>query len=133
MHSIHAKAGYFGIIYDFFFICLNAPLRDFSETTGGEKSYLIPLGGTDKMGVFGYIEEYNELLSGGVIDHVTDIVVACGSGGTIAGLAIANYLSGNSDKVRYDSKIVISKTYFWFRIEERYMNIYESYELKCYY
>ena len=51
------------------------------------------------MGLYGYLDVYRELLEQGISDHVTDIVVATSSGGTLAGLAIANYLV-NRDKIR---------------------------------
>ena len=54
----------------------------------------MPLGGSNVLGSWGYIEAFHELMDEGALDGVDDIVVATGSGGTICGLAIANYLTG---------------------------------------
>ena len=67
----------------------------------GEKVYIMPVGGSDKTGSFGYIEAYNEMLKQGIADKVTDIILANGTGGTMSGLAVANHLAGNSKKIRY--------------------------------
>ena len=55
----------------------------------------MPVGGSDAVGFYGYLEAYHELMQQGVTDHVTDIVFTCGSGGTAEGLAVANYLATN--------------------------------------
>ena len=72
----------------------------FSRKSTGRCCYKIPNGGSCLIGVFGYIEAFHEMLEQGIADHVTDIVVTCGSGGTVSGLAIANYLACNG-KIRY--------------------------------
>ena len=59
----------------------------------GEESYIIPAGGSNTTGDFGYFEAFAEMLSQGILNHVTDIVFTCATGGTMAGLAIANYLA----------------------------------------
>ena len=56
--------------------------------------YLIPVGGSNALGTWGYIEAYREMMEQGVFSNITDIVVACGSGGTACGLALASHLSG---------------------------------------
>lgn len=62
----------------------------------GRNPYLIPVGGSSPLGTWGYIEMFRELLdqieSQGL--QATDIVIACGSGGTTGGLALGNHLSG---------------------------------------
>ncbi|EMS48554.1 Putative 1-aminocyclopropane-1-carboxylate deaminase [Triticum urartu] len=68
----------------------------------GRKPYVIPVGGSNSLGTWGYIEAVRELeqqiqLSGDV--QFDDIVVACGSGGTIAGLALGSKLSSLTAKV----------------------------------
>ncbi|VAI61294.1 unnamed protein product [Triticum turgidum subsp. durum] len=68
----------------------------------GRKPYVIPVGGSNSLGTWGYIEAVRELeqqiqLSGDV--QFDDIVVACGSGGTIAGLALGSKLSSLMAKV----------------------------------
>ena len=49
------------------------------------------------MGVFGYVDAYQELLEQGLSDHVTDVVITCGTAGSLAGLAIANYIVNGSN------------------------------------
>ncbi|XP_061194549.1 uncharacterized protein LOC133202707 isoform X2 [Saccostrea echinata] len=63
----------------------------------GEESYLIPVGGSNTLGVFGFLTVFEEMLP--CIPWITDIVVACGSGGTVGGLCIANHLTGSKVKV----------------------------------
>lgn len=67
----------------------------------GREPYVIPVGGSDAVGTWGYVEmveELNEQLraaggggeGGGGIGGggITDVVTACGSGGTSAGIAL---------------------------------------------
>ncbi|KAG0485239.1 hypothetical protein HPP92_009318 [Vanilla planifolia] len=68
--------------------------------TEGRKPYVIPVGGSNSLGSWGYIEAIRE------IEYQTqgsfafdDIAVACGSGGTIAGLALGSALSTLKAKV----------------------------------
>ncbi|XP_013411640.1 bifunctional D-cysteine desulfhydrase/1-aminocyclopropane-1-carboxylate deaminase, mitochondrial [Lingula anatina] len=61
----------------------------------GENSYLIPVGGSNVVGLFGYITAFQEMISQGIQRDFDDIVFACGSGGTAAGLALTNYLTGS--------------------------------------
>ncbi|KAL4227590.1 hypothetical protein ACF0H5_013033 [Mactra antiquata] len=77
---------------------MEALAKHILETTG-EQSYLIPVGGSDTVGLFGYISVFEELLSQGLHEQFDDIVFACGSGGTAGGLAIANYLTGNKLRI----------------------------------
>ena len=73
---------------------INLKLFTTREETA-EESYLLPVGGSDDVGFYGYLEAYNEMIGQGVLDHVTDIVFTCGSGGTAEGLAAANYLASD--------------------------------------
>ena len=41
---------------------------------------------------------FRELMEEGVLNKFDDIVMAVGSGGTICGLAVANYLTGSQVK-----------------------------------
>ena len=85
-------------------ICIIRPLLIFRQTTGRD-CYRISIGGSDVLGMYGYLDVYRELLEQGIGDHVTDIVVATTTGGTLAGLAIANYLV-NRDNIRCVLNIV---------------------------
>ncbi|KAI3915247.1 hypothetical protein MKX01_035506 [Papaver californicum] len=63
----------------------------------GRKPYVIPLGGSNSLGTWAYIEAAREieeqLRTGQGKMNFDDIVVACGSGGTTAGLSLASPLS----------------------------------------
>ncbi|XP_049396943.1 putative D-cysteine desulfhydrase 1, mitochondrial isoform X3 [Solanum stenotomum] len=69
----------------------------------GRKPYVIPVGGSNSLGTWGYIEAIRELEQ--QLQHLSieqkfdDIVVACGSGGTVAGLSVASRLSGLKAKI----------------------------------
>lgn len=69
------------------------------KTSSGEESYLIPVGGSTVVGLFGYITVFEEMRQQGVLDNFDDIVFACGSGGTASGLSIGNYLTGSKLRV----------------------------------
>eukprot|EP01137_Pigoraptor_chileana_P007453 Opistho-2@53084 len=60
----------------------------------GAPAYLIPVGGSNATGFWGYVEAFRELMEQGLTDSFDDIVMACGSGGTACGIAVANALSG---------------------------------------
>ncbi|XP_060082861.1 uncharacterized protein LOC132562149 [Ylistrum balloti] len=64
----------------------------------GEDVYLVPVGGSNSVGLFGYITVFEEMISQGLFDQFDDVVFACGSGGTAAGLAISNHLTGSHIK-----------------------------------
>lgn len=78
----------------------------------GRKPYLMPLGGSSEVGLWGYIEAFRELqdqvistwcrshdtsykIYQGVCENFDDLIFATGSGGTAAGMAIGNYLTGS--------------------------------------
>ncbi|XP_011666977.2 bifunctional D-cysteine desulfhydrase/1-aminocyclopropane-1-carboxylate deaminase, mitochondrial [Strongylocentrotus purpuratus] len=68
--------------------------------TSGKKAYQIPFGGTNEIGVWGYIACFHELMGQGLFEsNYTDIVIAGGSGGSVMGLGIANYLTGSKLKI----------------------------------
>ena len=64
----------------------------------GSNPYVIPVGGSNPLGSWGYIEAFRELQEQGALEQFTDIAVATGSGGTICGIAVANYLTGSRVK-----------------------------------
>lgn len=65
----------------------------------GHKTYLIGIGGSDHIGLWGYIDAYAELIAQGAANNFSHIALAIGSGGTTAGLSIANYLNGSPLKI----------------------------------
>jgi len=60
----------------------------------GRNPYVIPVGGSNSLGTWGYLHFIEELK--GQIDNqsFTDIAMACGSGGTTAGIGLGCHLSG---------------------------------------
>ncbi|XP_072049277.1 uncharacterized protein [Amphiura filiformis] len=73
---------------------LSAKLKSEKE----EDAYIVPIGGSSAIGLYGYLEGFNELMTQGV-DQFSDIVLATGSGGSTAGLAIANHLTKSDIKI----------------------------------
>ncbi|KAK7484755.1 hypothetical protein BaRGS_00024040 [Batillaria attramentaria] len=69
------------------------------KASTGEDSYLVPVGGSTRVGLFGYITVFEEMQQQGVLESFDDVVFACGSGGTASGLSIGNYLTGSKLKV----------------------------------
>ncbi|XP_022093838.1 bifunctional D-cysteine desulfhydrase/1-aminocyclopropane-1-carboxylate deaminase, mitochondrial-like [Acanthaster planci] len=65
----------------------------------GEKPYFVPCGGSNSLGLFGYVQSFQELLKQEAPEKFTDIAVAVGSGGTIAGLSMSNYLAKSNLKI----------------------------------
>lgn len=80
-------------------------------------AYLIGIGGSDPIGMWGYIEAFDELLQQQVASRFTHIAVATGSGGTLAGLAIANYLSKTPVKIVAFS-VSDDASYFYDHVDE---------------
>ncbi|KAL4457486.1 hypothetical protein ABPG75_012351 [Micractinium tetrahymenae] len=60
----------------------------------GLNPYIIPVGGSSATGVWGYLDMIHELEQQIAGQGFTDIAMACGSGGTTAGIALGNHLSG---------------------------------------
>lgn len=83
----------------------------------GKKPYLIGIGGSNEIGLWGYIEAFQELIGQGACDRFTDIVLAVGSGGTTSGLAIANYLSGSRVRI-HAFTVCDSPEYFYGHLDE---------------
>ncbi|XP_051178546.1 D-cysteine desulfhydrase 1, mitochondrial [Lolium perenne] len=85
----------------------------------GRKPYVIPGGGSNSLGNWGYIEAIREIeqqiqLSGDV--QFDDIVVACGSGGTVAGLALGSRLSSLKTKV-HGFSVCYGPQYFYDNVQ----------------
>ncbi|XP_071949708.1 uncharacterized protein [Antedon mediterranea] len=70
-------------------------LANFLHKSRNKKAYCVQAGGSNAIGLYGYIDAWSELMQQGVIDRFDDIAVAVGSAGTATGLAVANYLTGS--------------------------------------
>jgi D-cysteine desulfhydrase len=81
----------------------------------GRNPYVIPLGGSNPLGSFGYMECVEEIRAAGIeFDH---IVFGCGSGGTAAGLALGVKLAGLKTQV-HAVGVCDSPEYFYEHIRE---------------
>ncbi len=94
-------------------------MSTFAETVQarGRRPYLIPEGGSNGLGSWGYVEAVRELeeqtqTSGWGFD---DIVFACGSGGTAAGLALGVHCSGLPCRV-HAVNVCDDAAYFYHRV-----------------
>ena len=78
--------------------------------SNANKSYPIPVGGSNGLGSFGYIHGVEELLQQwkSINESLDHIVFACGSGGTAAGIALGIALAyGAADGVEPDRMPVV--------------------------
>lgn len=78
------------------------------ESKTAVNPYILPMGGSTIQGVFGYIEAFKEIedqILNGNLD-VNEIIFACGSGGTAAGLCIGKYLSKKLRHIQLTGYIV---------------------------
>ncbi|CAN8066424.1 unnamed protein product [Agarophyton chilense] len=96
----------------------------------GHRAYLIGIGGSDLIGVWGYIDAFNELLSQGIEDKITDVVVAVGSGGTASGLAIGNYLAGSPVRI-HAITVCDTPAYFYGHLNEMLADLDLSNQVKA--
>ena len=94
----------------------------------GKKPYIIPVGGSNALGCFGYLDAVQEIIDQlaypvtrstilGDKNDFDHIVFACGSGGTAAGLSIGIKLAGLPTKV-HAVCVCDSPEYFYKHIEE---------------
>ena len=67
----------------------------FGEKTMELGAYPIPVGGSNRLGTWGYVQKWDEWVKDGLLQTTRNIFVPVGSGGTAAGLIIGNYLTGN--------------------------------------
>ena len=81
-----------------FLILLSNCVKLLHPRSAGSNPYVIPAGGSNLLGSWGYIEAFRELQDQGVLKHFDDIVMATGSGGTICGMTVANFLTGSQVK-----------------------------------
>jgi D-cysteine desulfhydrase family pyridoxal phosphate-dependent enzyme len=89
-------------------------------TMDGRNPYVIPVGGSNEIGLFGYLEFVEELMNHDTeFDH---IVFACGSGGTASGISIGIKLSGLKTKV-HAIGVCDSPEYFYDHVKQACENI----------
>ena len=93
-----------------------------SSLRGVRNPYPIPVGGSNALGTWGYIEGVNELvtqLSDQLVDHV---VLATGSGGTLAGITIGldlYYRSSSQQRpIVHAVGVCDNPDYFYSKLEE---------------
>jgi D-cysteine desulfhydrase len=96
------------------------------ENDLNQKCYIIPIGGSNSIGLFGYIEQFDEMISKQIIGQfVDDIVITTGSGGTMSSLAIANFLTGSKFKL-HAFCVCDNKTYFSNHLIEQFKDLLNS-------
>ncbi|MCL7035838.1 hypothetical protein MKW94_030253 [Papaver nudicaule] len=85
----------------------------------GRRPYVIPVGGSNSLGTWAYIEavrEIEEQLEQGKMKF-DDIVVACGSGGTTAGLSLGSTLSNLKAKI-HSYAVCDNPSYFYDNVQD---------------
>lgn len=87
----------------------------------GRKVYIVPEGGSSKVGIWGYIDFYNELESQINLKKISGIVSAAGSGGTAAGLLIGSALKKIDHQI-YAVNVLYDEKF----IKERILNLAEE-------
>lgn len=83
----------------------------------GSSAYLIEVGGSSYMGMFGYLTAFQEMIDQNVLENFDDIVITVGSGGSASGIAIANYLTGSKLKC-HAVNVCDDAEYFYQKINE---------------
>jgi len=83
----------------------------------GFSAYLIEVGGSSYMGMFGYLTAFEEMMNQNLLENFNDIVITVGSGGSAAGIAIANYLTGSKLKC-HAVNVCDNAAYFYDKINE---------------
>lgn len=79
-----------------------APLLVARHAGGGRLPYVLPVGGSSPLGTLGYVEAALEIAAqvrDGALPEPSHVVVAVGSGGTAAGLALGLRLAGMDTRV----------------------------------
>jgi D-cysteine desulfhydrase family pyridoxal phosphate-dependent enzyme len=85
----------------------------------GRKPYIIPEGGSNGLGSWGYLEAVREIQeqAASMNTRFDDIVFGCGSGGTAAGLSLGISLAGLSTRV-HAVNVCDDAAYFYGRVGE---------------
>lgn len=77
-----------------------------TATAQGLKPCAVPCGGSNRIGVFGYLQCCEEMVQQGALNDVTHVVCTSGSGGTVAGLAIGIALLRHANVLKRDVAVV---------------------------
>ncbi|KAL6784351.1 hypothetical protein ACKKBG_A05805 [Auxenochlorella protothecoides x Auxenochlorella symbiontica] len=83
----------------------------------GTNPYVIPVGGSNGLGTWGYLSFVEELRGQAADLGLTDIVLACGSGSTAAGIALGSHLAGLGVRV-HGYAVCDSEDYFYAFIDD---------------
>lgn len=83
----------------------------------GKRVFHIPLGGSNVCGLWGYICAAEELLAQGLDRDFDDLVLATGTGGTAAGLAIGLHLAGSPVRV-HGVPVCNNSAFFYTHVDE---------------
>ncbi|RNA25126.1 bifunctional D-cysteine desulfhydrase 1-aminocyclopropane-1-carboxylate mitochondrial-like [Brachionus plicatilis] len=95
------------------------------KVSSGDESYIIPIGGSNTTGLFGYLEQFDEMIKQNIDEFIDDIVVTSGSGGTMSALAIANYFTGSKFKL-HSFCVCDSSTYFYNHLKQEIQDLLGS-------
>uniref|UniRef100_A0A7S1BJI2 Tryptophan synthase beta chain-like PALP domain-containing protein n=1 Tax=Corethron hystrix TaxID=216773 RepID=A0A7S1BJI2_9STRA len=84
----------------------HAILKKVAGMMEAERPYIIPVGGSNALGSWGYIEAVDELLHQMENRDMPDyIVLATGSGGTLAGIVVGLLLAEETGRIKYSPQI----------------------------
>lgn len=92
------------------------------------KTYIIPEGGSNKLGAWGYVDFIKEFNNQSDVKKFDGILSACGSGGTTAGMLVGTQLL-NLDLYIYAVNVSDDKDYFYNRIMKIVDEMISTYEL----
>eukprot|EP00040_Diaphanoeca_grandis_P028561 m.165626 g.165626 ORF g.165626 m.165626 type:complete len:382 (+) comp31390_c1_seq4:124-1269(+) len=93
------------------------------EEEQGKKVYHIPVGGSNVVGFWGYVEAFDEMMtSQSLAENYDDVVLATGSGGTAAALAVSNVLCGSPIKI-HAIAVCDDSNYFYKHVDETLLEL----------
>lgn len=81
---------------------LQRTARDLQSELGGEQCYLVPFGGSSWVGVVGFVNaalELGEQVSAGLLSEPDAVYLACGTTGSVVGLAIGLRVAGMNTRI----------------------------------
>ena len=96
----------------------------------GKRVYVIPAGGSTTLGIWGYINFINELKKQVDLKKIDDIFLACGSGGTSAGLLVGAALNKATIKI-FAVNVLLPKEVIRKKILQLAEGAVLDFKLKC--